>query len=233
MQAKSACLFFFNSLILNPMNPSSRFQSMLPKKAQQKIEKIKSPFDVQEFLYSMPYNAEERDRSPLNVILDQQCHCLDGGFLAAILLWKLGFKPLILDLTPAPALDDDHVLALFQLNGRWGAAAKSNYVQLGFREPVYKNIRELVMSYFEHYLNTHRQKTLRGYTRPMDLSTLDPAWMWDESAANRLYKKFYKRKPILLITRSMEKRLNLVRKNIFEAETLGTDMSWVFGNRKE
>ncbi|NOT03920.1 MAG: hypothetical protein HOP27_04905 [Anaerolineales bacterium] len=181
----------------------------------------------------MPYNAEERDRSPLNVILDQQCHCLDGGFLAALLLWKLGFKPLVLDLTPVPALDDDHVLALYQIEGRWGAVAKSNFVQLGFREPVYKNLRELAMSYFEHYMNTHRQKTLRGYTRPMDLSTIDPSWMWDESAANRLYKKFYTRKSIPLITRSMEKRLSLVRENIFQAETLGTDMSWVFGIRGE
>ena len=206
---------------------------MLPKNIQQQIRKVKTPFDVQEFLFSMTYNAEERDRSPLNVILDQQCHCLDGGFLAAILLWKLGFKPFILDLTPAPGLDDDHVLALFQIEGRWGAVAKSNFLQLGFREPVFKNIRELAMSYFEHYMNTARQKTLRGYTRPMDLSALDPAWMWDESAANRLYKKFYTRKPIALITKSMEKRLNPVREKIFEAETIGTDMSWVFGNRAD
>lgn len=215
------------------MHPAIRFQTLLPAKVQEKIKKIKTPFDVQEFLFSMPYNAEERDRSPLNVILDQQCHCLDGGFLAAILLWRLGFKPLVLDLTPAPGLDDDHVLALFQIEKRWGAVAKSNFVQLGFREPVFKNIRELAMSYFEHYMNTARQKTLRGYTRPMDLSSLDPAWMWDESAANHLYKKFYTRKPIALITKSMEKRLNPVGEKIFDAETIGTDMSWVFGNRTD
>ena len=216
------------------MKPLTRFQSLLPQKSQQEIQKIKTPYEVQDFLYSMPYNAEERDRSPLNVILDGQCHCLDGGFLAAILLWNIGFTPLVLDLTPAPGLDDDHVLALFQVDGHWGAVAKSNYVQLGFREPVYRSIRELAMSYFEHYMNTHRQKTLRGYTRPMNLSNLSPEWMWDEPAANRLYyKKFYTRKPIALINRSMEKRLNLVRENVFEAETLGTDMSWVFGNRPE
>jgi hypothetical protein len=215
------------------MNSIARFESLLPQYYRQKIGKIKTPSDVQEFLFSMPYNAEERDRSPLNIILDQQCHCLDGGFLATILLWKLGFKPLILDLTPAPALDDDHVLALFQLEGRWGAVAKSNFVQLGFREPVFKNPRELALSYFEHFINTHKQKTLRGYTRPMNLSALDPAWMWDESAANRLYKKFYARKPIPLITKSMEKHLNLVHEKVFEAETIGTDMSWVFGYRKE
>jgi hypothetical protein len=215
------------------MKPLSRFISLLPQKSQLEIRKIKTPFDAQEFLYSMPYNAEERDRSPLNVILDGQCHCLDGGFLAAILLWEIGFTPLVLDLVPAPALDDDHVLALFQVDGRWGAVAKSNYVQLGFREPVFRNIRELAMSYFEHYLNTNRQKTLRGYTRPMNLSNLNPEWMWNEAAANRLYKKFYTRKSIPLIADKAAKRLNLVRENIFKAETLDTDMSWVFGNRKE
>ncbi len=215
------------------MKPLSYFQSLLPSEAQKKIKAIKTPFDVQEFLSSMPYNAEERDRSPLNVILDKQCHCLDGGFLATLLLWNLGFKPLVLDLIPAPGLDDDHVLALFQVDGRWGAVAKSNYLQLEYREPVYKNIRELVMSYFEHYLNLNRQKTLRGYTRPMNLSALDPAWMWDEAASNRLYKIFYSRKSIDLITKPMAKRLNLVRQKVFEAEILGTDTDWVFGNREE
>ncbi|MCX6059351.1 MAG: hypothetical protein NTW69_14520 [Chloroflexi bacterium] len=74
---------------------------------------------------------------------------------------------------------------------------------------------------------------MRGYTRPLDLSTLDPAWMWDESATNRLYKKFYTRKLIALLTKSIEKRLNPVGEKIFEAETIGTDMSWVFGNRTD
>ena len=215
------------------MKPLNQFISLLPKKVQKKIAKIKTPFEVQEFLYSMPYNAEQRNRSPVNVILDQQCHCLDGGFLAALLLWKIGFTPLVLDLLPAPALDDDHVLAPFQVDGRWGAVAKSNYVQLGFREPVYRDCHELAMTYFEHYMNTHRQKTLRGFTRPMNLSKLDPAWIWDEASANRLYKKFYRRKPIPLITKSVEKNLNLVRPGIFKAETLGTDMNWVFGIRKD
>ena len=130
-------------------------------------------------------------------------------------------------------MDDDHVLAPYRVDGRWGVVAKSNYVQLGFREPVYRDFRELAMSYFEHYMNTHKQKTLRAYTHPMDLSKLDPAWTWDEPAANRLYKKFYTRKAIPLITKSMAKRLSIVRESVFKAETLGTDMDWVFGNRKE
>ena len=216
------------------MDIIAKFQSHLPADLQQALKQIKTPFDVQEYLLGMPYNAEARDRSPLNVMLDGQCHCLDGGFLAALLLWKLGFPPLVLDLRPDPGMDDDHVLALYQLEGRWGAAAKSNYVNLGFREAVYKNPRELAMSYFEHYINTKREKTLRGYTRPMDLSKYpDPTWPWDEQSANRLYKHFYKRKPIPLISKSTANRLNLITERLFEAETLHTNMNWVFGIREE
>ena len=148
------------------------------------------------------------------------------------MLWNIGFPPLVLDLVPAPELDDDHVLALYQVEGHWGAAAKSNFVQLGFREPVYRDFRALSLSYFEHYMNTDRQKTLRGFTRPMNLSKLDPAWMWDEASANRLYKKFYTRKSIPLITKSSANKLNLVRLDVFKAETLGTNMDWVFGKRE-
>jgi hypothetical protein len=189
---------------------------------------------VQEYLLSMPYIAEARDRSPLDVMLNGQCHCLDGGFLAALLLWRLGFTPLVLDLVPAPGKDDDHVLALYRLNGRWGAVAKSNYINLGFREPVYRDFRELAMSYFEHYINTDREKTLRGYTRPMALSKYpDPTWPYDEAAANRLYRQFYKRKPIELIPKYAARRLNLVTERSYKAETMNTDMNWAFGIRRD
>ncbi len=182
----------------------------------------------------MPYNAEVRDRSPLNVMLDGQCHCLDGGFLAALLLWKLGFPPIVLDLRPDPGMDDDHVLALFQIEGRWGAVAKSNFANLGFREAAYQSPRELAMTYFEHYVNPNQEKTLRGYTRPMDLSKYaDVRWPYDEPAANRLYKRFYERKLIPLITKSMAKRLSPVTDRNYRAETLGTDMSQVFGIRED
>ena len=210
------------------------FESHLPAAHRETLKNIRSPFDIQEYLYSMPYNAETRDRSPLNVILDHQCHCLDGGFLAALLLSKLGHKPLVLALVPDPGMDDDHILALYQLEGCWGAVAKSNYINLGFREPVYKSLRELTMSYFEHYFNADKIKTLRGYTRPLDLANYpDTSWPYDEPAANRLYKKFYTRKAISLITTKMAKRLNPVREIVFKAETLGTDMNWVFGIRKD
>jgi hypothetical protein len=216
------------------MNALTQFESHLPENARHTIRRIKSPFEVQEFLLGMPYNAEVRNRSPLNVILDKQCHCLDGGFLAALLLWKLGFKPLVLDLVPAPDLDDDHVLALYQLDGRWGAVAKSNYVNLGFREAVHKNLHELAMTYFEHFGSIHQVKTLRGYMRPLDLSKFPLTdWAWNEDSTIKLYKKFYSRKSIPLITQKMTGRLSLVTDRNYAAEIMYTNLNESFGNRPE
>ena len=216
------------------MNALTELETHLPVEALRLINKIKSPFEVQEFLQSLTYKAEARDRSPLNVILDQQSHCLDGGFLAALLLWKLGFKPLVLDLVPAPGLDDDHVLALYNTDGRWGAVAESNYVNLGFREPVHKNLRELVMTYFEHYGSIHQVKSLRGYTRPFDLSKFPLTdWAWNEHSATKIYKKFYSRKSIPLITKKMAGQLSMVTDRMYAAEIMYTNLNESFGNRKE
>ncbi|MBN2116159.1 MAG: hypothetical protein JW730_06300 [Anaerolineales bacterium] len=212
----------------------TEFQSHLPADLRKKFLSLNTPFAIQEYLDSLTYIGEERDRSPLNVMLDGQSHCLDGGFLAALALWRIGFKPLLIDIVPDPGKDDDHVLALYRIDGRWGALAKSNYVNLGFREPVYRDLRELVMTYFEHYVSIHQEKALRGYTRPMDASRYTRLhWAWDEAGANQLYHKhFYGRKAIPLITGRMAKRLSLVTDRVYAAETLYTNLSESFGNRK-
>ncbi len=212
----------------------TEFQSRLPANLRKKFLSLNTPFAIQQYLDTLVYKGEERDRSPLQVMLDGQSHCLDGGFLAALALWGIGFKPLIIDIVPDPGKDDDHVLALYQIEGRWGAVAKTNYVFLGFREPVYKNLRELVMTYFEHYVSIHQQKVLTGYTRPLDASRYTHLnWAWDEAGANKLYyKHFYGRKAIPLLTRSMAKRLSPVTDRVYAAETLYTNLSESFGNRK-
>jgi len=216
------------------MNFIQQFESQLSEKLQRKFNSLNTPFEIQEYLNSITYKGEERDRSPLNVMLDQQGHCLDGGFLAALCLWRIGFKPLLIDIVPDPGVDDDHVLALYQMEGRWGALAKSNYINLGFREPVYKNLRELVMTYFEHYVSVHQTKTLTGYTRIFDASRYTRYnWAWDESGANAVYyKHFYGRKPIPLITKSMAARLSPVTDRNYASETMFTDLNESFGNRR-
>jgi hypothetical protein len=211
----------------------TQFESHLPKDLQEKFHSLNSPFVIQEYLHSLTYKAEVRDRSPLNVMLDGQGHCLDGGFLAALCLWRIGFRPLLVDIVPDPGVDDDHVLALYQIEGRWGALAKTNYINLGFREPVYRNIRELVMTYFEHYVSVRYQKCLTGYTRIFDAARYTRCnWAWDEAGANVVYHKyFYGRKPVRLITHSMSQRLSSVTERAYAAETLFTDLNESFGNR--
>ena len=167
------------------------------------------------------------------MLLDGQCHCLDGGLLAALCLWRLGHRPLLVDLVPNPGDDDDHVLAIYQVNDRWGALAKSNYVNLGFREPVYKTIRELAMTYFEHYCNVNQTKTLRGYTRPFDVSRYTHLnWSIDEKGANILYYKyFYGRQAVPLITDQMSSNLMKITDRVYKAEIIYTDLNWSFGVR--
>jgi hypothetical protein len=203
-----------------------QFEARLPDAQRAAFRKLDSPVAIQDYLDSLPYVAEERDRSPLNLILDGQCHCLDGGFFAALALWRLGFRPLLIDLVPEPNFDDDHVLALLQVDGGWGALAKSNYAGLRYREPVYRSLRELVMSYFDDFFNQVGQRTLRGYTRPFDLSRhMGSSWPWDESATQTLYRRFYARKSTPLISAQAAARLHPLDERAYKAGTLGTDFS--------
>ena len=106
-------------------------------------------------------------------------HCMEGALFGAAALRMLGYPPLLLDLEAVR--DDDHVLAIFRSRGGWGAVAKSNYSGLRFREPVYRTLRELAMSYFEHYYNLKQEKTLRRYSRPVNLKRFDAIeWMTSE-----------------------------------------------------
>ena len=214
------------------MDAIKEFESRLPQSLQTVFRSLKSPVAVQEYLDSIPYKAEEADRSPLQVMTDGQAHCLDGGIFAALALWRIGFRPLILDLVPVPGLDDDHVLAVFQVDGLWGTLAKSNYPNLRYREPVHRSLRELSMTYFEFYFSLQREKTLRAYTRPLDLSRFqDPGWMWDEEGVKKISKRFYSLQPIPLISEKSASQLHLSDERTYKAGTFGTDFSWSFGAR--
>ena len=216
------------------MDAIADFERRLPQAERAVFQKLKSPVAVQAYLDSLPYKAEELDRSPLRVMTDGQAHCLDGGIFAALALWRTGFRPLILDLVPAPGLDDDHVLALFQSGGGWGALAKSNYPALRYREPVHRSLRELVMTYFEFFFNLEREKTLRAYTRPLDLSRFeDASWMWDEAGIKKISKRLYSLKSIPLIPEEAAAKLHKVDERSYQAGTYGTDFSWSYGAREE
>lgn len=146
------------------------------------LRKLSSPVRIQAYLDGLTYNKEiggETCRSPRRVIRDETAHCFEGALLAAAALRFHGDPPWLLDLVAVR--DDDHVLALYRRDGLWGAIGKSNYAGLRFRYPVYRTLRELVMSYFEHYYNLRGEKTLRAYSRPIHLGQFDRiSWMTAE-----------------------------------------------------
>jgi len=146
------------------------------------FRRLRSPEKIQRFLDDLAYNKEPRGptcRSPRRVLRDRTAHCMEGALFGAAALRMLGHPPLLLDFEAVR--DDDHVLAIFRLRGHWGALAKSNYSGLRYREPVYRTLRELAMSYFEHYYNLRKEKTLRRYSRPVNLKRFDSiGWMTAE-----------------------------------------------------
>jgi hypothetical protein len=144
------------------------------------LDGLTSPMKIQNFLDTLEYSANAFYRCPIRVIREKKAHCFDGAIFAAMSLHRIGFPPLIMEMLPNDR-DDDHLLAVFRLNEHWGAVAKSNFVGLRFREPVYRTLRELVMSYFESYYNIEGEKTLRGYTAPLNLNRFDHTkWMTED-----------------------------------------------------
>ena len=137
------------------------------------FKRLNTPIKIQDFLDSLKMNFSEEDPclSPRDVLKLRTAHCMEGALLAAALLWFHGHKPLLLDLTTTTD-DEDHVVALFQVEGFWGGISKTNHAVLRYREPVYKTVRELVMSYFHEYFLHSGQKTLRTYSHPFDLTKL-------------------------------------------------------------
>ena len=144
------------------------------------LRQLSTPAKIQRFLDDeIAYNQEPDGAtclSPRNVLDQRVAHCMEGALFAALALRRLSHPPLLVDLEAVR--DSDHVLAVYKMNGCWGALAKSDYTGLRSREPVYRNIRELAMSYFEHYYNAAGEKTLRAFSRPVNLSRFDRSLHW-------------------------------------------------------
>jgi hypothetical protein len=143
---------------------------------------LSSPERVQAYLDGLTYNLETDGhtlRSPRRVMRDGTAQCAEGAFLAAAAFRANGQRPLIVDLVAVR--DDDHVIAVYRSGGLWGSVGVSKFAGLRFRSPVYRTIRELVMSYFDHYYNWDGERTLRGFSRPISLAQFDRiGWMTTE-----------------------------------------------------
>jgi hypothetical protein len=146
------------------------------------FKKLTTPQKIQDFIGAkLRMNFEQGGdtyRSPRAVLQAGEAHCAEGAMLAAAVLWYHGKPPLLLDLKVVKHKGDvDHVVALFKEGGCWGAISKTNHAVLRYRDPVYKTVRELALSYFNEYFLKSGEKTLRSYSIPFDISRYGSEWL--------------------------------------------------------
>lgn len=158
--------------------------SGLARDAYDTLTRLTTPVKIQDFLDAFPMNWEkgkhgDTHRSPAEALKAKSAHCIEGALIAATALWIAGEKPLLMDLWADEKKDgEDHILALYKRGGYWGAISKTNHATIRFRDPIYRTLRELALSYFhEWFVNSTGEKTLEAYSKPLDLSRLGTSWV--------------------------------------------------------
>ena len=185
-----------------------------------KLRSLRSPAGIQRLLDGLPYHLAGTAWSPRKVLHEQTAHCLEGAIFAAAALRVLGFPPLLMDMEAHR--DTDHVVALFQVGNSWGALAKSNYSGCRYREPVYRSLRELAMSYFEGYFNLARERSLRTFSRPVNLARFDGRqWMTSEKNVWFIADYLCEIAHTPMISRAQAKRLVRLDSRSFQAGLVG------------
>lgn len=185
-----------------------------------KLRSLKTPHGIQRFLDEMPYHLADTAWSPRRVLNETTAHCFEGAVFAAAALRVNGFPPLLWDIEADN--DTDHVLALYRMNGHWGVLAKSNFAGLEYREPVYRSLRELAMSYFNTYCNLRGERSMRTFSRPVDMARFDRLnWMTTDEPvwfiANYLCDIFHYK----LLRPAMIKNLHRLENRVFQAGCVG------------
>ena len=198
-------------------------------KAELKLFKsLNTPRKIQDYLDKLKYNIKDFTFSARGVIKNKVAHCFDGAIFAAAALEVNGHQPFIIDLK-SNGEDDDHILAIFKVGDCYGAIGKSNYVNCRFRDPIYKNLRELVMSYFHIYFNLKGTRTLRQYSKLFDLAKInDINWRTGNEDITPLGDIIDNIQHFTLITKKQEKLLTTADARTFKAETLGVDKRGAF-----
>ena len=185
-----------------------------------KLRALRTPVGIQRYLDAIPYHLPISSRSPRVVLRTGSAHCLEGATFAAAALRVLGFPPLVLDLEADR--DTDHVIAVFKMRGHWGAVAKSNFVGCRYREPIYRTLRELALSYFPIYFNMRGERTLRRYSRPVNLARFDRFdWMTSEDPIWFIAEHLCDIPHWPLLKPGLEKNLSRVDARTFESEMVG------------
>jgi hypothetical protein len=194
----------------------------------QLLSGLDSPYAIQSFLNTIPYSEDKFYRCPLRMLRDRKGHCFDGALFAAMALRRLGYPPLILEFIPNER-DDDHIITLFKQHNCWGAVAQSNFTGLRFRDPVFRSLRELVMSYFADHFNSAGEITLRGYRGPVHLSTFDHLdWMASDQGLEALADGMDRYRIQPLLTDEMIAGLSLADERSVRAGLLGANPEGLF-----
>ena len=204
------------------------FEARLNASERKLLAGLDSPIKIQTFLNSIPYSEDEFYRCPLRVLRERKAHCFDGALFAAMAIRRSGRPALILELIPN-GRDDDHILALFKQYGHWGSVAQSNFSGLRYREPIYRNLRELVMSYFEDFFNAVGEKTLVGYRGPINLKVFDQLdWMGSDAGMEQLSNDMNRYKVHAIINPEMTANLSAVDERSLRAGMIGTNPAGLF-----
>jgi hypothetical protein len=191
------------------------------------FRRLDAPLKIQAWLNSIRYDPEPGTRSPRWVFRERKANCFEGALFAAAALRRLGHPPLLVDMRSHN--DDDHVLAVFRRHGGWGCIAKSNFTVLRFREPVYRTIRELMMSFFDVYFNAIGEKTLRAYSAPFDLSRFDRmSWMTTDEDIGDIGDALDRARHYRVMTRAQVRSLTRTDPVLVKAGLMGADPKGLF-----
>jgi len=189
------------------------------------------PIAIQRWLNRIAYDPEYATSSPRLVIRERKANCFEGALFAAAALRELGHRPRLVDIRSWN--DDDHVIAVFEERGHWGAVAKSNFTVLRFREPVYRSVRELVMSYFDVYFNAIGQKTMRSFSGPLDLGRFDRrAWATADEDLGYIGDALDAAAHFRVLTPAMVRALNPSDSDLMRAGLMGSKRSGLFKPQK-
>lgn len=195
------------------------------------LNSFSTPWDIQVYLDSIEYNPNYECRSPRWVMKKRSAHCFEGALFAAAALHFIGYKPLIVDMKAFN--DDDHVAAVFREDGYWGAVAKSNFTSLRFREPVYRTLRELIMSYFDFFFNINGEKSLRSYSLPLDLTSFNKMnWATTDDDLEYIGDKIESLYHFPLVSEKMIKKLSIASESMIKAGLLGANADGLFKPEK-
>jgi hypothetical protein len=197
------------------------------KEEKKFLETLNDADKIQAFLDTVDYNPKYECKSPRWVIRKRSAHCFEGALFAAAVLQFHGYKPLLVDMKSQN--DDDHVLAVFREGKYWGAIGKSNFTTLRYREPVYRNLRELIMSYFDFYFNMNGYKSLRSYSIPLDLTMYNKLnWPTTDDDLEYIGDKLEQIRHYPVISAEMISKLKIASDVVVKAGLMGSNAEGLF-----